>query len=245
MPLWNLKQTLVATEARIKWWIILLTVLVFVVSVTMPAFYFALYRNQSALRIPKRLRLLALLAAFIISGFVVIELPNWIRSLSQYGAAISTLDWRAGATTVLIFVQDPRTIGQLSTVFAEFANIAYVLLLIALFRQQSDPPDTEAPTSRLLNRATKAAVIASGLIVFAVLLVLLLTPYTFYTLRKYALQIGRTPPAFLDLFLRQLRTTLQQACLFAAPYIVYRSQRERAATPMNEHPGPELLESDA
>lgn len=72
---------------------------------------------------------------------------------------------------------------------------------------------------------------------------LALTPYSFVTLRNLALQIGRRPPTFGDLLAEQIRTVLVQACLFAAPYIVYRSLREQAERPVEAQSGPELIES--
>ena len=42
-----------------------------------------------------------------------------------------------------------------------------------------------------------------------------------------------------------IRTLLIQACLFAAPYIVYRSLREQAESPVEAQSGPEPIESSA
>ena len=216
-----------------------ITVLVPLYTATLPAFYFALSRNEGSLRFPKRLRLLALLAAFTTGVIAIAGLPEWFRSLGSYLAA-PMFDWSVGASTVLTFARDPRTISQFAILLGEVSNIAYVLMLIAMFRQNSDGLETGAPTSRLLNRATRAAVFAWGLVVVAVLLGLLLTPYTFYTIRQDVLQMGRTPPGFVYFFVRQLRTVLQQSCLFVAPYVVYKSQMGPI-----ENAAPELLESGA
>jgi hypothetical protein len=149
-----------------------------------------------------------------------------------------------GATSVLIFARDPRAIGQISTLLAEFSNIAYILLLIAIFRQESDLLEIDVPISRQLNRMTKVAVIACGIVLAAVLLGLALTPYSLFTMRNLALQIGRRPPTFGDLLAERIRNVLVvQACLFAAPYLVYRSLRERAEDPIDVQSEPEVTES--
>ncbi len=247
IPMWNMSQQLSSLESRnpgSRWWMIPVSLLTFLFTATLPAFYFALFRNEGTLRFPKRLRLLALAGAVTSGVIVVAGFPDWIRSLSGYLAA-PKFDWSVGASNILTFARDPRTIAQLSTLLGKLSNIAYILMLIAIFCRQSDRSETDAPISSLLRRVTKVTVIAWGLVVSAVLLGLLLTPYTFYTLRNYAAQVGRTPPAFGDLFVRQLRTLLQQSCLFVAPYIVYRSQRGRIESPVDAQSGPEPLESGA
>lgn len=248
IPAWNAIHTILGVASENLLWRVAripAVVLGILFTAIIPVFCFALYQNETPLLIPKRLRLLALLGALVDGVMLALALSNWVLSLGAYWEWMKTLDWRIGGVSILRLVRDPGTIGQLSFALNVFSDGAYVLLLIAIFRQQSDRSETGAPISRLLSLVTKIAVIALGLVVFAALLGLLLTPYTFYTLRKYAFQIGRTPPAFLDLLLRQIRITLEQACLFAAPYIVYRSQRERLESPVKEQPGPELLESGA
>jgi len=221
-----------------KRWIIPVSALVLLFIAIIPAFYFALYRSEGALPVPKRLRLLAIATAFAVGTIAIVGLPAWIKSFGLYWAAMTTLDWRMGATSVLILARDPRTIVQISTLFAEFSNIAYILLLVAIFRQESDLLEIDVPISRQLNRVAKVAVIAWGIVLAAVLVGLALTPYSFFTLRNLALQIGRRPPTFGDLLVERIRNALVQACLFAAPYIIYRSLREHAETAMTRNPDP-------
>jgi hypothetical protein len=249
LPFLNLIQTTEAistTNAVWRWTRIPVVVFVSLFTAILPIFYYALYREGRILRIPKRLRLLALLGAFTDSVIMVAALPQWIGPLSDYWQVIKTLDWKTGAASLTTLVRDPRTLTQLSTALGAFATVAYILLLIAIFCQQNDDLwDAGVPNSRLLDRATKVAVVAWGLVLVVVLIGLVITPYTFSTLRKYALQIGRTTPAFGDLFFRQLRTLLQQASLFAAPYIVYKSQREGTESPVDASSRPEPLENGA
>jgi hypothetical protein len=156
---------------------------------------------------------------------------------------METLDWTVGAATALTLVQDPRTIAQLSTLLGELSNVAYILLLIAIFCQESDSLKGDIPMSRRLNLMTKAAVIALGLVVVGTVVVLILTPYIFSVMRNDALQLGRNPPAFGEYLVLRIRTVSERACFFAAPYIVYRSQKDRVGTPIDAQPGSELLET--
>ncbi len=235
VPIWNALQTIaVVTEPKNGIWkaagifaLMLLTLFTAII----PVFYFALYHDEAILHFPKRLRLLALIAAFTFAVIVLTATIEWISSLTAYFAALWAFDWSVGATSVLAFVRDPRTIGHLSTLLGELSNIAYILVLIAIFRWADEPLEGGVPVSRLLRVMTKVAVVAWGVALLAVVLGLLFTPYNFYTLRNYALQIGRQPPVFGDMLMRQIRTVLVQACLFAAPYIVYRAMRERPETP--------------
>ena len=231
-----------STHLFIRLIAVLVIVLVLLFTAIMPAFFFAVYRNEGILRVPKRLRLVSLAAALTSAVMLMVDLPGWIRSLGRYWTAMTTVDWRTGAESVLIFVRDPRTIGQLTTCLEICANIAYILLLIALFRQPSEHSETDLPVSRLLKRMAKMATIAWGVIVLAVLLGLLLAPYTFYTLRNYALQLGRTPPTFEYLLVKQIRIVLQQACLFAASYVVYKSLRQPTGNLVDAQSGLEPLE---
>jgi hypothetical protein len=68
VPIWNAVQTTIAATAPKNdlWKLagVLLLVSVLLYSAIIPVFYFALYRNEALLYFPKRLRLLALIAAF-------------------------------------------------------------------------------------------------------------------------------------------------------------------------------------
>ncbi len=239
IPIWNAIHIMLSVGAtNFPWrWLRIFVVVVTALTAMTPVFYFALYKSKGPLRIPRRLRLLALSCAFVDGLMWAIALPEWVISLGADGGT--------GGAAILSSVRHPGTIGQLSVVLPMFSDVTYVLLLIAIFRQQSDHLEPNAPISRLLSLATKVTLIALGLVVSALLLGLLLTPYTFYKLRNDAFQLGPIIPSFGELFIGQLRELLQQSCLFAAPYIVYRSQRERIESHWTRNPDPEPLESGA
>ena len=245
IPTWNLIQTTIVTGPTSGFWRfagIPVVVSLTLFTAIMPMFYFALYLNETVLHFPKRLRLLALMAASTFGVIVLTALPALVRSLAAYYSAMKTFDWSVGATSVLAFARDPRTIGHLSILLGELSNIACILMLIAIFRWTDEPLDN-VPVSRLLRVMTKVAVISWGLVVAFLVLRVIAMPYVFFQLRTYAFQIGRTPPQLWVMMAEAVRTLLIQACLFAAPYIVYRSQRERIGSLVDFESGPEAIES--
>jgi hypothetical protein len=220
------------------------SLLTFLFTATLPAFYFALFRNVGTLRFPKRLRLLALTGALTSGVIVVAGFPDWIRPLGDYLAA-SRFDWSVGASNILTFARDPRTIAQLSTLLGELSNIAYILMLIAVFRWAGDPGEADVPISRLLRVMTKVVVISWGVVVTFCLIRLIGMPFIFIQLRDVALKMGRKPPLLGNMMAEATRTLMSQACLLAVPYIIYRSQWDQVEPLIEAQSGPELLESDA
>lgn len=139
-------------------------------------------------------------------------------------------------------MRDPRRIVQFSTLLGEASNIACILMLIAIFRCANEPLEADVPVSKLLRVMTKVAVITWRIVLVIILVRLAALPYVFFQLRNYALQVGRTPPTFGDIL--AIRESLQWPCLFAAPYIVYRSLGERSQNAISSLSGPEPIESD-
>ena len=190
------------------WTLAGILILVILYSAIIPIFYFALYRNEAPLYFLKRLRLLALIAAFTFAVIVLTTLPAWIRSLAAYLAVLAAFDWSIGANSVLAFVRDPRTIGQLSTLLGELSNIAGILMLIVIFRGADEPLEADVPVSRLLRVVTKVAVISWGLWVAFLVVRVIAMPFAFVQIRNYALQIGRTPPQLGEMMAEAIRTLL-------------------------------------
>jgi hypothetical protein len=200
-------------------WVIPLIVLLCLFAAIVPVFYFALYCNEGTLHVPKRLRLLSLGAALTVGVMGALALPEWLRSVGPYWGAMKMLDWRIGATSILAAAREPRTISFFSTLVGEFSNLAYVVLLIALFRHGSDESYTDVPVSRLLSFVTKLAVITLGL--FIVVEVGLI-PYAYFQLRREALQLGQAPPGLDNS--EATRALFSAVLLFIAPYVVYKSR---------------------
>jgi hypothetical protein len=188
-------------------WAVPALVLICLLSAIPPVFYFALYRNQGTLRFSKRLRVLALSTALVFGIYVAVEL-------------LRKLDWR----------EDPGTVNHLATLLGEFSNVAEILILVALFRQENDDSQPDIPVSRLLRVVTKTTVITWGVWVAFNLVRFILTPYAYFLLRDLALQNGRMPLPFGRVSAETGPALLTQACLLTAPYIIYK--REPSPNPL-------------
>jgi hypothetical protein len=202
LPLWNDTWSIIglrSTSAGPGWRFIPGTVLAILFSAVMPVFYFALYRDQGKLHFTKHLRFISFGAAIIVGFFV------------HAGLRVEYLDDASWSLT--------RTSRALS----ELANITYLFLLIAFCLQQSAESDHEDSGSRLLNGVAQIAVIMWGFWLAFLLIRVLLIPYTHSLLKDTALRNGATAPTFTALLEEAVRTLLNQASLFAAPYIIFKS----------------------
>jgi hypothetical protein len=212
LPGWNGAHRMAAMEpAHPPWWFAPTVVAVVLFTVILPAFYFALYRNQGTLRFSRHLRLLALTAALALGVITVAELPGWIESLG-----------RAGARSVLTPGRGPLTLHDISELFGMLANTAYILTMVAVYRQASDEPVPFAPVSKFLRVMARVAVTAWGIWVTFNFIRLVITPYNYAVLQGVALRTGQTPPPFRDMVADAARILLSQASLFAGPYIIWR-----------------------
>ena len=223
IPEWSAAKSMYAIETM-RQWSVPLIVLGFCVDAILPAFYFALYRNEGLPDFPKRLRVLSLVAAIVFGAITVAGLPQWIESVESYWADIKVFDWSAGAATVSMAAREPGTRTQVTSLLAEFSNLAYIGLLVAFFRQERTASSGEIPISKLLAVTAKIAVIAWGLVVAGSLVRIPIMPFNYFEFRDLAIQVGRTPPRLGSMMAEAVRMLLVQACLFTAPYVVYRSR---------------------
>jgi hypothetical protein len=169
MPLWNAAQTVVgiaATHPLWKWWIIPAMMLVVLFSAIMPAFYFALYRNEEPLRFPKDLRPLSLAAALMLAIVMVVGFPQWV---GVFGSGESK--------SVLTDALEAWNMSQIATLLSGCSNLAYMLLLVTFFRHSNDASSAVPSKSALLRLTTKVAVIVWGIwLVGNLIHLLILTP---------------------------------------------------------------------
>src|ERR1700743_2654120 len=96
-PAWNFTQTMVGIVSRqavTGLWVIPMALFTFFSSMIMPLFFFALYRNEGTLRIPKPMRLLSKVAALILGLFVVAALRIEFLDL-DFTARGGLSDWNA------------------------------------------------------------------------------------------------------------------------------------------------------
>ncbi len=169
----------------------------------MPLFYFALYRNRGTLRFPKNLRLLSLITAIVFGSYAAWDSWRWALA------------------------PDPRTIHHVGIFLGECSNLAYVLLLVTLFRQSSDELSGRADVfaSRPLRLITKIVVIVWGIWVAFNVLKLAAIPILYPLLQSIALRTRRAPPRLELWVFENAQMLLTQACLSVAPYVIYNSWR--------------------
>ncbi len=100
----------------------------------------------------------------------------------------------------------------------------------SLSRNPGEQSDEDAIVSTLLYVVTKVTVFAwGGWVAFNLLRVVAL-PYVYSQTRHYLISIGRDRPILADMAKEVVPAFLSQACLLAAPYIVYRSNRAPTAS---------------
>ena len=184
------------------WWAVPLLLVLLISSAIMPVFYFALWRDTGTLRFSKGLQKLSLIAAVVYGSSVAIGLYGLITSLTRNHRPLS-----------------------LTALAGEIAAIAYIALLVALSRQPEGGAFTGAdvPVSKLLRIITKIALIVWAIWILVNLVRLVLTPYQYFEARNYMYRAGQEPPPLWPIMLAAIRTLLEQAALFIAPYVVYNS----------------------
>ena len=211
IPLWNMMNSIIRIESAnssSNWWLAPMLMVAYPLAAVMPMFYFALYRNEGTLHFSERLRFICRAAAFIFGAISAVELLRWIRSQGAFWTAVRMVDWSKGGANGLAAFRELRRIRGVSTLFEELGNFAVILVLIAFFRQV---PNGESSVSGLLKFAAKVTTVAGGIWLAFLLIRIVVTPYSYS-------QLGRTPPPFWEM----MGTFLAQACLFTAPYVVYK-----------------------
>lgn len=118
----------------------------------------------------------------------------------------------------------PDVIPNVPILLGELSNLAYLLLLLALVRRRDDEAPQDVPVSRHLRLVSKVASIAYGIWGGFCLATLAVAPFAHMQLENWARHAGASQtPGVGAMMMKQTGLALNQACLFAAPYIVYKS----------------------
>lgn len=161
----------------------------------------------------------AILPAFFLALSINRDLPRISKPLRLMALAAALVFGILSVTAL------PKEVGRASARLSELSNLTYVLLLITLFRHTIQEPPPEVPVSRLLRGVTKAASLAWGVWSGFLFAALAGSPFAYMQLENLARQANLRTPGIGEMMMRQTRLCLSQACLFVAPYIVYRSLR--------------------
>jgi hypothetical protein len=169
-------------------------------------------------QLSKALRNLSVLGALALAAAVVVQLPTLIRAFGP-----------APNTSILEGPKGIWTWGNLAVLLSELGNIAAMLPLIALSNCVEGEPRPKESLSKPLRVVATVVAVAWGLWVAFLALRLILTPYTYYVIRqyasKYASNLVRTPPSFLEVASEAAEVLLMQFGLWVAPFVVWRSSR--------------------
>jgi len=192
-------------------------ILLFVMTGFILVFYATLYGNRRPLQIPEHLRRLSLVSAIACGILLAFRLVTWAGWFS-----------RSEVTSVLVTRKPTWGLGDIFVLLSFASDIGVILLLIALSRQSEEDLSSEISVARSLTIAVKATVIMWGLWVGFNALKVVLTPYTYQLLQTYAPQLGGVAPSFARVLEDALRMFVSQACVFTAPYVVYKSLKRPA-----------------
>jgi hypothetical protein len=223
IPMWNSTRQMLALESNIGMLGVIAAILVgYAFTAIVPLFCFALFRNEGDLLVSRNRQWLALAAAAGIGILAVAAIPGWSGSF-RGGSALDS-----GAR--------PWTIIDTSTALGQVANLAYILLLVALSRLAGDRSSERGiAVSSLLRLFTKIAVIAGGIVAVACVVGVAATPWLYSYIRGRSLEMGYSNARWtLSQFaLDRVRTALTVISVYVAPFLVWRGSQARGASDYN------------
>lgn len=162
-----------------KWWFAPLTVVLGLLDAALPFFYWALYRFEGRLKLPKWSRTLAGLVACATGAVLCAQ----ARDLAKSG----------------IF---PTTAACLNL----FAELSCAVLLFGLYREPAEEDLPAQTGSAAFPAFTKAAGLWGGSSMALYGFQFVARPLVFAVVRHIALENGRPSPHFIDLLLQRLRS---------------------------------------
>lgn len=217
IPMWNSTHQILALGSNIGKLALIAAMLVgYLFAATVPLFCFALYRNDGDLLVSRNSRWMARTAAAGIGIMAVAAIPGWIGSFR--------------GESVLNSSARPWTISDTATALGKVADLAGILLLVALSRLAGDRSSERGiPVSSLLRLLTRIAVIEGGIAAAGCVVGVALTPWVYSRIRNLFLRYGYSDaPLTLSHFaLDRFRTALTVIFVYVAPFLVWRGSRTR------------------
>lgn len=223
MPIWNLTVQVFSLESNIgQSGTIAVFVVLYLFAVVpllvAPLFYFALYRDEGDLPVSRNMGRMAMVAAVVTGIVVVVDISRWVGSFRQ--------------ESVTDFTGRSWMIGDTATALGEVANLVSIVLLVALFRVQSDRSERGIAVSKLLRVATKMAMITGVIVAVGCVVGLAATPWVYSYTQDRLLEMGYPSDRwmFWRLAADRVRAALGIICMFVAPFIVWWGSRAGGAT---------------
>jgi hypothetical protein len=199
----------------------------------LPILLFILYRSDATLALSKTLRLTAAGAA--IAQALLFTGPHALVLLSRFYRSLLQIQWGVGATTAARFwdwLRESRswmTAGR--PLLALAAEVAFIMLLVALYRYRQEPGEGVQRRSSILREAAAWTTGVAGLALVATVAGAVMTSIAY--LRMNAASRWQTfgDMTLLMLVLRQV-LSLVRALLFALlPVLILKSQPAECETP--------------
>jgi hypothetical protein len=210
LPVWNMSRGMGAWNDAGQWWNMLVSAFEILCSPLLPAFYYALYRNEGTLRLEPLVKRLALVAALALAAFI-------ITSFYDLGTRMTA----AGSGTVLAPTRSSWTLGDLSVVLTGIWNLATIYLLWAILVHPNIKASGDGSVSKMVVVTAKIIVIIRGIEVGLSLVWLLLTPFLYWKYRNLAQHAGVVPRPYAPMLGGAVRVVLSETSLLIVPLIVW------------------------
>lgn len=189
-----------------------LSVVVLLMTITLPLFYAALARSDRPIHFPRRLRKLSIAAIVSFAGFILIGTGQYFKDILGYSP------WIQKIFGPYLVTQNPLPI--LPFLVSGCANVAQLLLLIAFYRATDD--EQSPPATRFMSFAAKAAAVSFGLWTAINMARLVAVPYTYAQFQDWAWRSGR-PFTVTHLLGGVLPALLGSFAFFVLPFMVWRA----------------------
>ena len=211
------------TVTDFRWLYVVATICNFLFMLPFPVLLVILYRSDATLAVSARLKLAALATA-LIQGMLVTG-PNvygWILMLRQAWNEMQAFGLATQADNFWAWFHETSTAwGETWRLIGLFAQLAFMLFLIALFRYRNQPPESGVRQSYLLREAAALATITGGL---AVILNLGRQVYAALEFINHHNDWSFGESTLGQLVVRNALSIVPEVCWMIAAYIVCLSQ---------------------
>ncbi len=206
------------------WWAAPLLLVAVLFSLTLPAFYFALYRGGAEVSLREPLRLPALLAALLLALLTLVAAGMWVAALMAQSNG-----------TVLGDHPSPFTGANILDLALQLGGLANAAVLYALYRQRIEA--RESAPSKELRVVTTMTVVIWGLALLFLLARVAIVPLLYSPIKTQAQATGHAAPTMIGLFAEAMHVFVLQGCLAAAPFLLWFSiRREKASAALVDAP---------
>jgi hypothetical protein len=187
----------------------------------LPILLVILFRSRAPLVVSRNLKYVAVGAA--VTSALLFTLPALLGAISKLRQDWIDIQWQAGVTAAEKFwnwLKTAQVSGQGWAMLGVLSEMAFILLLLALFWNRSDPHATGRHRSGLLKTAAGIATIIAAVAVIANIAKQVYAAIEFSSIWCDVLPC----PTRGQVMLHNALGTIPDLCRFIVPFIIYRSQ---------------------